>query len=126
MGFFDLVNIRAINTKLKELMPVVDANMSRMESYYKSNFKKIKKNEWGSSKEILVTKKENIDELLRQKKELELEFENVHNIVEKIKPITFLDDDSSYIHWKNELASVSWRYNFLIEELNSFEIYTEK
>jgi hypothetical protein len=39
MGFFDLVNIRAINGKLNDLMPVVEANLSRLNKYYENNLK---------------------------------------------------------------------------------------
>ena len=37
MGFFDLVNIRAINTKLDNLMPVLRAKLNRLEKYNEIN-----------------------------------------------------------------------------------------
>ena len=43
MGFFDLVNIRSINKKLGDLMPVVEANLSRLSKYFDNNFKVKKK-----------------------------------------------------------------------------------
>lgn len=127
MGFFDLVNIRAINGKLNDLMPVVEANLSRLHKYYENNFKVVKRKKGGfysiEYEEVIETTQQHIDEFLKLKKEFEKEFESVRVIVEKIKPITFLDDDSSYIHWNNELVSISWSYDMLIKILNHRKIY---
>lgn len=130
MGFFDLVNIRAINGKLNDLMPVVEANLSRLSKYFDDNFKVTKRYKnsmysFGESEEVIVTTQQKIDELLRLKKEFESEFENVSKIVDKIKPVTFLDDDSSYVHWHNKLASMNWTYNFIIERFNKYKIYIQ-
>ena len=131
MGFFDLVNIRAINKKLGDLMPVVEANLSRLSTYFDNNFKVKKK--YNNSifsisepEEIIETTQKHIDELLRLKEEFEIEFENVQKIVEKIKPITFLDDDRSYVHWHNTLVSISWTYDIIIKMFNSHKIYIKK
>jgi hypothetical protein len=127
MGFFDLVNIRAINGKLKDRMPVVEANLLRLNKYYENNFKVVKRQkDWysfGEYEEVIETTQQHIDEFLRLKKEFEREFESVREIVEKIKPITFLDDDSSYVHWNNKLVSISWKYDMLIKTLNHRKIY---
>ena len=128
MGFFDLVNIRAINGKLNDLMPVVEANLSRLSKYYENNFKVVKRQKgglysFGEYEEVIETTQQHIDEFLRLKKEFEREFESVRVIVEKIKPITFLDDDRSYVHWNNKLVSISWRYDMLIKILNHRKIY---
>lgn len=128
MGFFDLVNIRAINGKLNDLMPVVEANLSRLSSHFDNNFKVTKRyknglNSFGASEEVIETTQQHIDELLRLKKEFECEFEIISKIVDKIKPITFLDDDRSYVNWHNKLASISWGYNFFIAKFNKNKIY---
>ena len=128
MGFFDLVNIRAINGKLNDLMPVVEANLSRLNKYYENNFKVVKRQKgglysFGEYEEVIETTQQHIDEFLRLKKEFEREFESVRVIVEKIKPITFLDDDRSYVHWNNKLVSISWGYDMLIKILNHRKIY---
>jgi len=128
MGFFDLVNIRAINGKLNDLMPVVEANLSRLSKYYENNFKVVKRQKgglysFGEYEEVIETTQQHIDEFLRLKKEFEREFESVRVIVEKIKPITFLDDDRSYVHWNNKLVSISWGYDMLIKILNHRKIY---
>lgn len=128
MGFFDLVNIRAINGKLNDLMPVVEANLSRLSKYYENNFKVVKRQKgglysFGEYEEVIETTQQHIDEFLRLKKEFEREFESVREIVEKIKPITFLDDDRSYVHWNNKLVGISWGYDILIKLLNHRKIY---
>ena len=79
MGFFDLVNIRSINKKLGDLMPVVEANLSRLSKYFDNNFKVKKKTNnsfyaISEPEEIIETTQEHIDELLRLKKEFESEF----------------------------------------------------
>lgn len=130
MGFFDLVNIRAINKKLYELIPVVEANLSRMNSFFDKNFKVTKRHKSGSFsfsefEEVIITTQANIDELLRLKNEFESEFESVSKIVDKIKPVTFLDNDSSYVHWHNKLVSMNWTYNFIIERFNKYKIYIQ-
>jgi hypothetical protein len=131
MGFFDLVNIRAMNKKLGDLMPVVEANLSRLSTYFDNHFKVKKK--YGSSfytssepEEIIETTQEHIDELLRLKEEFENEYESVKEIVQKIKPITFLDDDRSYVHWNNKLAGIGWTYEIIIQKFNSYKIYIKK
>ena len=63
------------------------------------------------------------EEVGDRKDEFEREFESVRVIVEKIKPITFLDDDRSYVHWNNKLVSISWGYDMLIKILNHRKIY---
>lgn len=128
MGFFDLVNIRAINGRLNDLMPVVEANLSRLDTYFNTNFKVVKKYKdslysFGEPEEVIETTQHHINELSRLKKEFESEFENVRIIVEKIKPITFLDDDRSYVHWNNKLSSISWGYDILIKKFNHRKIY---
>ncbi len=130
MGFFDLVNIRSINGKLDDLMPVVEANLSRLTTYFDNNFKVTKKYNnsmysFGEPEEVIITTQQKIDELLRLIKEFESEFENVCKIVDKIKPITFLDDDRSYVHWHNKLVSMNWTYNFIIERFNQYNIYIQ-
>lgn len=133
MGFFDLVNIRAINGKLNDLMPVVEANLSRFTTYFDNNFKVTKRPKYGQNsifslgeyEEVILTTQKNIDELLRLKKEFEIEFESVHKIIEKIKPVTFLDDDRSYVHWNNKLASINFSYNFVIKLMNNHKIYIQ-
>ncbi len=133
MGFFDLVNIRAINGKLNDLMPVVEANLSRFTTYFDNNFKVTKRQKYGQNsifslgeyEEVILTTQKNIDELLRLKKEFEIEFESAHKIVEKIKPVTFLDDDRSYVHWNNKLASINFSYNFVIKLMNNHKIYIQ-
>lgn len=131
MGFFDLVNIRSINKKLGDLMPVVEANLSRLSKYFDNNFKVKKKTNnsfyaFFEPEEIIETTQEHIDELLRLKKEFESEFMNVQEIVQKIKPTTFLDDDSSYVHWNNKLVSIGWTYDIIIKKFNSYKIYIKK
>jgi len=128
MGFFDLVNIRAINGKLNELMPVVEANLSRLSTYYSTNFKVTKRSKGGLSildetEDVVVTTQQHIDEFLRLKREFESEFQSVQAIVEKIKPITFLDDDRSYVHWHNKLVSISWAYDALLKLINARKMY---
>lgn len=128
MGFFDLVNIRAINGKLDDLMPVVEANLSRLNKYFENNFKVTKRHKdvlysCGEYEEVIETTQQHIDEFLRLKTEFEREFESVRVIVEKIKPITFLDDDRSYVHWNNKLVSISWGYDILLKVLNHRKIY---
>ena len=128
MGFFDLVNIRAINGKLNDLMPVVSANLSRLGSYFDNNFKVTKRYKGGlygsqQYEEVIETTQQHIDELLKLKQDFEYEFENVRKIVEKIKPITFLDDDSSYVRWHNEMVSINMVYNIFIAQLNRHKIY---
>jgi hypothetical protein len=133
MGFFDLVNIRAINGKLNDLMPVVEANLSRFTTYFDNNFKVTKRQKYGQNslyrlgeyEEVILTTQKDIDELLRLKKEFESEFVSALKIVEKIKPVTFLDDDSSYVHWNNELASINFSYNVVIELMNNHKIYIQ-
>lgn len=131
MGFFDLVNIRSINKKLGDLMPVVEANLSRLSKYFDNNFKVKKKTNnsfyaISEPEEIIETTQEHIDELLRLKKEFESEFMNVQEIVQKIKPVTFLDDDRSYVHWNNKLVSIGWTYDIIIKKFNSYKIYIKK
>lgn len=130
MGFLDLVNIRAINGKLNDLMPVVEANLSRMNTYFDNNFKVTKRYKdgfglygLGEPEEVIETTQQHIDEFLRLRKAFESEFENVRIIVEKIKPITFLDDDRSYVNWNNKLANISWSYDLLIKIINLRKIY---
>ena len=128
MGFFDLVNIRSINGKLNDLMPVVEANLSRISVYFDNNFKETKRYKNGSyvfseTEDVIETTQQHIDEFLRLKKEFENEFENVRKMVEKIKPITFLDDNSSYVHWNNKLVGISWGYDAIIKVINSRKIY---
>ncbi|MDA3882172.1 MAG: hypothetical protein PF481_02705 [Bacteroidales bacterium] len=128
MGFFDLVNIRAINGKLKDIMPVVEANLSRLHKYYDDNFKVTKKQKHvllslDEPEEIVITTQEHINEFLRLKKEFEKEFESVRLIVEKIKPATVFGDDSSYVYWNNKLVSISWGYDMFIKILNHRKIY---
>lgn len=130
MGFFDLINIRAINRQLDDLMPVVEANLSRMTTYFDNNFKVTKKHNksmfsFEEPEEVIITTQQSVDELLRLKSEFESEFENVCKIVDKIKPITFLDDDSSYVYWHNKLVSLNWTYNFIIEQFNKYNIYIQ-
>jgi len=127
MGFFDLVNVRSINKKLGDLMPVVEANLSRLTTYFDNHFKVKKKynNSFymtSEPEEIIETTQEQIDELLRLKEEFESEFVNVQEIVQKIKPITFLDDDRSYVHWNNKLVSIGWTYDIIIKKFNSCKI----
>lgn len=131
MGFFDLVNIRSINKKLGDLMPVVEANLSRLSTYFDNHFKVKKKYNnslymTSEPEEIIETTQEHIDELLRLKEEFESEFVNVQEIVQKIKPITFLDDDRSYVHWNNKLVSIGWTYDIIIKKFNSYKIYIKK
>jgi hypothetical protein len=131
MGFFDLVNVRSINKKLGDLMPVVEANLSRLTTYFDNHFKVKKKynNSFymtSEPEEIIETTQEQIDELLRLKEEFESEFVNVQEIVQKIKPITFLDDDRSYVHWNNKLVSIGWTYDIIIKKFNSCKIYIKK
>lgn len=131
MGFLDLVNIRSINKKLGDLMPVVEANLSRLSTYFDNHFKVKKKynNSFymtSEPEEIIETTQEHIDELLRLKEEFESEFVNVQEIVQKIKPITFLDDDRSYVHWNNKLVSIGWTYDIIIKKFNSCKIYITK
>ena len=127
MGFFDLVNIRAINGKLNDLMPVVEANLSRLYRYYENNFKVVKRQKGGFSfgeyEEVVETTQQHYNEFLKLKEEFEDEFKSVQVIVEKIKPITFLDDDRSYVHWNNKLASISLSYDVLIQILNHRKTY---
>lgn len=130
MGFLDLVNIRAINGKLNDLMPVVEANLSRMNTYFTNNFKVTKRYKdgfglygLGEPEEVIETTQQHIDEFLRLRKAFESEFENVRIIVEKIKPITFLDDDRSYVNWNNKLANISWSYDLLIKLIKLRKIY---
>ena len=112
-------------------MPVVEANLSRLSKYFDNNFKVKKKTNnsfyaISEPEEIIETTQEHIDELLRLKKEFESEFMNVQEIVQKIKPITFLDDDSSYVHWNNKLVSIGWTYDIIIKKFNSYKIYIKK
>jgi hypothetical protein len=109
-------------------MPVVEANLSRLNKYYENNFKVVKRQKgglysFGEYEEVIETTQQHIDEFLRLKKEFEREFESVREIVEKIKPITFLDDDRSYVHWNNKLVSITWGYDMLIKLLNHRKIY---
>lgn len=128
MGFFDLVNIRAMNGKLNDLMPVVKANLTRLDTYFNNNFKVTKRYKngmysFGESEEVIETTQQHIDELLRLKTEFEREFESVRNIVDKIKPVTFLDDDRSYVHWNNEMVAISWTYKAIMAKFGAHKIY---
>lgn len=142
MGFF--VNIRSINGKLNDLIPLVEANMKRLSKYFNSNFKIVERDpnyemyesmaskstinliltsSFNSPKiKVIETKEPLIKEFLRLKEEFEYEFSNAHELVEKLKPKTIFDDDSSYAHWKNQLYFVSLSYNGLIEELKDCQI----
>jgi hypothetical protein len=125
MGFFHLVNTREINGQLNDLMPVVEANLSRLTKYYINNFKVLQKGglySFSECKEVETTQ-QHIDEFLRLKQEFEREFESVRVLVEKLKPINFLYDDRSYVYWNNKLFFISNGYDVFIKILNHKKIY---
>jgi hypothetical protein len=109
-------------------MPIVEADLSRMSAYFQNNFKATERYKKDSfilvePEEVFETTQNHLDEFLRLIKEFECEFEIVRKIVGEIKPITFLDDDSFFEHWNNNLVGISWGYTTIINLFNRRKIY---
>lgn len=132
MGLF---NYKSTNKRLNELVPLVDANLSRLWSYFDDNFKHVSKTKcsmWEIKKplnpqtHIIVTKKQNLDEFSRLKREFEVELKIAQKELENIKPRIFLDDGRLYAYWHEKLWSKEFTYSLLLTKINGYDIYIEK
>ena len=109
MGLFNIGTFRATNRRIGELTPVVEANFSRLGNYFSTHFKVPKKSPLDYLTKVdnnIYVEQSVVDEYLRLKREFEREFKILYDLVEEIKPKTFLDDDRFYVQCHNRLVNM--------------------